>query len=38
MGIQKFPAVVFDDHYVVYGTTDVELAQQKRDAWREAQQ
>ncbi|HAV1239817.1 TPA: TIGR03757 family integrating conjugative element protein [Salmonella enterica] len=37
LGIQKFPAVVFDDRYVVYGTTNMELAQQKLDAWREGQ-
>ncbi|MGL4724137.1 MAG: TIGR03757 family integrating conjugative element protein [Scandinavium sp.] len=34
-GITKMPAVVFDDHFVVYGTTDVALAQQKLDTWRE---
>ncbi|HAV1239867.1 TPA: TIGR03757 family integrating conjugative element protein [Salmonella enterica] len=37
LGIKKIPAVVFDDRYVVYGTTNVELAQQKLDAWREEQ-
>lgn len=37
LGIQKVPAVVFDDRYVVYGTTDAELAQQKLDGWRELQ-
>lgn len=26
LGIKKFPAVVFDDRDVVYGTTDVDLA------------
>ena len=36
-GITKVPAVVFDDQYVVYGTTDITLAQTKLDAWREAQ-
>lgn len=36
-GIRKVPAVVFDDKYVVYGTTDVTLAQQKLDTWRERQ-
>lgn len=25
--LTKYPAVVFDDHYVVYGTTDVVLAE-----------
>ena len=34
-GITKVPAVVFDGHYVVYGTTDVALALKKWDAWRE---
>ncbi|HAT1684975.1 TPA: TIGR03757 family integrating conjugative element protein [Klebsiella oxytoca] len=37
LGIEKVPAVVFDDRYVVYGTTDATLAQQKLDAWRESQ-
>lgn len=37
LGIKKIPAVVFDDRYVVYGTTDVALAQQTLDAWREGQ-
>ena len=37
LGIEKVPAVVFDDIYVVYGTTDVVLAQQKLDDWREQQ-
>ncbi|TKV13912.1 TIGR03757 family integrating conjugative element protein [Citrobacter sp. wls619] len=37
LGIKKLPAVVFDDRYVVYGTTDAELAQQKLDDWREQQ-
>lgn len=35
VGITHIPAVVFDGQYVVYGTTDVELATQKLDAWRE---
>ncbi|EKS4614621.1 TIGR03757 family integrating conjugative element protein [Salmonella enterica subsp. enterica] len=35
VGIEKVPAVVFDDKYVVYGTTDAALAQQKLDSWRE---
>lgn len=36
-GITKVPAVVFDNRFVVYGTTDVALAQAKRDAWQERQ-
>ncbi|EBF8299809.1 TIGR03757 family integrating conjugative element protein [Salmonella enterica subsp. enterica] len=35
LNIAKVPAVVFDDKLVVYGTTDVALAQQKLEAWRE---
>ncbi|MFP1824522.1 TIGR03757 family integrating conjugative element protein [Lonsdalea quercina] len=37
MGIAKVPAVVFEDKYVVYGTTDIGLARQKLEAWRERQ-
>ncbi|ECU9386564.1 TIGR03757 family integrating conjugative element protein [Salmonella enterica subsp. enterica serovar Newport] len=37
LGLEKVPAVVFDDRYVVYGTTELALAQQKLDAWRESQ-
>lgn len=37
LGLQKYPAVVFDDKWVVYGTTDVAAAQAKLDAWREKQ-
>lgn len=29
IGLKKYPAVVFDDLYVVYGTTDVALAEAK---------
>lgn len=36
-GITKTPAVVFDDHYVVYGTTDTALAQQLLEKWQERQ-
>lgn len=36
-GIAKTPAVVFDDHYVVYGTTDTTLAQQLLVKWQERQ-
>ncbi|HAV1831444.1 TPA: TIGR03757 family integrating conjugative element protein [Enterobacter hormaechei subsp. steigerwaltii] len=35
VGITKVPAVVFVDHFVVYGTTDVTLARQKLAEWRE---
>ncbi|MFP1817366.1 TIGR03757 family integrating conjugative element protein [Lonsdalea quercina] len=37
LGITKVPAVVFEDKYVVYGTTDIRLARQKLEAWRERQ-
>lgn len=37
MNITKVPAVVFDDKFVVYGTTDVTLARQKLETWREQQ-
>lgn len=37
LGIAKTPAVVLDNQYVVYGTTDTILAQQKLDHWREQQ-
>ena len=37
LGINKTPAVVFDDRYVVYGTTDTTLAQRWLDKWREQQ-
>lgn len=33
LGIQKVPAVVFDNHEVVYGTTDIHLAQQIREEY-----
>ncbi|CAI1909700.1 integrating conjugative element protein, PFL_4709 family [Serratia entomophila] len=29
LGLKKYPAVVFDDRYVVYGTADVALAEAK---------
>ncbi|KMW72100.1 hypothetical protein TI10_16065 [Photorhabdus luminescens subsp. luminescens] len=35
LGLKKFPAVVFDDDYVVYGTTDVRHA---RLLWETYQQ
>jgi len=35
LGLEKVPAVVFDDKWVVYGTTDVAAARAKLDAWRE---
>jgi integrating conjugative element protein (TIGR03757 family) len=37
LGLEKYPAVVFDDQYVVYGTTDVTLAEQRLKAWQEGQ-
>lgn len=37
LGLEKVPAVVFDDKWVVYGTTDVAAAQARLDAWRERQ-
>lgn len=38
LGLKKYPAVVFDDKWVVYGTTDVGLATQQMNAWREVNQ
>ena len=37
LGLEKYPAIVFDDQYVVYGTTDVALAEQRLKAWQEVQ-
>jgi len=37
LGLEKVPAVVFDDKWVVDGTTDVAAAWAKLDAWREKQ-
>ncbi|EBL8291855.1 TIGR03757 family integrating conjugative element protein [Salmonella enterica] len=37
LGIEKVPAVVFDGRYVVYGTTDIRLAEKKLNEWREQQ-
>lgn len=37
LGLEKYPAVVFDDKWVVYGTTDVAAARAKLDVWREKQ-
>lgn len=37
LGLEKYPAVVFDDKWVVYGTTDVAAAREKLNAWREKQ-
>lgn len=37
IGVVKTPAVVFDNRYVVYGTTDAALAQQLLDKWQERQ-
>ncbi|PLY36684.1 TIGR03757 family integrating conjugative element protein [Pectobacterium versatile] len=28
LGVKKYPAIVFDDRWVVYGTTDINLARQ----------
>jgi|SRR5476649_289698 len=38
LGLEKYPAVVFDDKWVVYGTTDVGVATQQMNAWLEAKQ
>ncbi|WP_431022203.1 TIGR03757 family integrating conjugative element protein [Erwinia rhapontici] len=35
LGLAKYPAVVFDDKWVVYGTTDVSVAMQQMSRWRE---
>ena len=35
LGITKVPAVVFDNTFVVYGTTDITQAQQQLDIWQE---
>ncbi|PLR35034.1 TIGR03757 family integrating conjugative element protein [Chimaeribacter californicus] len=35
--LEKYPSVVFDDKYVVYGTTDVALAESRLAEFREAQ-
>ena len=37
LGLEKYPAIVFDDQFVVYGTTDVALAEQRLKAWQEGQ-
>ncbi|EJX0634392.1 TIGR03757 family integrating conjugative element protein [Salmonella enterica] len=38
LGVEKVPAVVIDERYVVYGTTDTRQARQKLDEWREQPQ
>lgn len=38
LGLEKYPAVVFDDRWVVYGTTDVGTATQQLNAWKEKAQ
>lgn len=38
LGIKKYPAVVFDDRWVVYGTTDINVAMQRLNAWKESVQ
>ncbi|WGC20712.1 TIGR03757 family integrating conjugative element protein [Enterobacter ludwigii] len=35
VGLEKYPAVVFDDQFVVYGTTDVNEATRLFTAWKE---
>lgn len=35
LGLEKYPAVVFDDKWVVYGTTDVTVATRQLNAWKE---
>lgn len=37
LGLTKVPAVVFDNRYVVYGTTDITQAAALLDKWRETQ-
>ncbi|HCT3090278.1 TPA: TIGR03757 family integrating conjugative element protein [Salmonella enterica subsp. diarizonae serovar 61:l,v:z35] len=37
LGVEKVPAVVLDEKYVVYGTTDIRVAEKKRDTWQETQ-
>ncbi|MBK0123604.1 TIGR03757 family integrating conjugative element protein [Pantoea sp. S61] len=38
LGLEKYPAVVFDDRWVVYGTTDAGVAMQQLNAWKEKAQ
>lgn len=38
LGLEKYPAVVFDDTWVVYGTTDVAMATQQLNARKESAQ
>ncbi|AJJ25257.1 hypothetical protein CH49_2911 [Yersinia enterocolitica] len=38
LGLEKYPAVVFDDQWVVYGTTDIDVATQQFTIWRETNQ
>ncbi|EXU75323.1 TIGR03757 family integrating conjugative element protein [Erwinia mallotivora] len=37
LGLEKYPAVVFDDKWVVYGTTDIAVATRQLTGWRERQ-
>ncbi|WP_025121907.1 MULTISPECIES: TIGR03757 family integrating conjugative element protein [unclassified Serratia (in: enterobacteria)] len=37
LGLKKYPAVVFDDLYVVYGTADIALAEAKLAQYQGAQ-
>lgn len=36
--LSRYPAVVFDDRYVVYGTSDEREARSQFEAWQEANQ
>lgn len=38
LGLEKYPAVVFDDKWVVYGTTDTSMAVQRLNAWKDKAQ
>ena len=38
LGLEKYPAVVFDDKWVVYGTTDIDVATQQFTLWRKTNQ
>lgn len=38
LGLEKYPAVVFDDKWVVYGTSDVGVATQRLNVWKEKAQ
>ncbi|AUH01876.1 TIGR03757 family integrating conjugative element protein [Prodigiosinella confusarubida] len=38
LGLTKYPAVVFDDKWVIYGTTDVNVAMRYMTDWQGANQ